>query len=202
MRGGGAADERFWRWFAGHRGELALMLDTSSAFWDVVLAELKKVDPSLWFEISGDLGGRREFVVTAEGRTELFETVDRLVAAAPDLEEWRFVALKPGSGFGFVSEYEGRRLDPNAIWFVPLESASDPQSLGVRVGVPGYDPADRRVFESAVLMMLDTGLGEREAATQLDVVQVGPLPADPPAEGYIELPELPAFIRWWRSKRG
>jgi len=83
---------------------------------------------------------------------------------------------------------------------LPLESKSDPGDLGLRIAVPGLESVDKSTAHSAVLVILDTGLGEQSAALDLQHTELTDLPADPASQGYIELPELAEYIAW-RKKR-
>lgn len=102
-------------------------------------------------------------------------------------------------GFGFKTVYEGSTFDPQLIWFLPLESPSDPMALGLRVGVPDFDRVQEQTTMNAVLVILDTALGERSAAMDIQYVEVATLPANPEDQGYIELTDLADYIKW--SKR-
>ena len=164
------------------------------------MEQIKKVDEHLWFELSRDRDPAREFIVTAQGHVGSFAIAENLVRLAPIMEGWAFIALKPPQGFRFVTTYEGTRFDPRQMWFLPLESESRPRDLGVRIAVPGLDCVDKSTAHDAVLIILDTGLGERSAALDLQHTEVTELPTDPASLGYIELPELAAYITW-RKKR-
>ena len=191
--------EEFWAWFATHKLELSrLALD--EPFWDIALEQIKKVDEHLWFELSRDSHPAREFIVTAEGHVSSFPIAEKLVRLAPNIEGWAFIALKPPQGFQFTTTYEGTQFDPREMWFLPLESKSHPRDLGVRIAVPGLDCMDKTTAHSAVLVILDTGLGERSAALDLQHTEVTELPTDPESLGYIELPELADYVAW-RKKR-
>lgn len=144
--------------------------------------------------------GAREFVITAEGNTEAFPIVDSIIGASPEHQQWEFVGLKPSMGFDFCTTYEGIKFDPRAMWFLPLQSESTPEFLGLRVGVPGYDPKNKRVTENAVLVVLDTALGERSAAEDVQHVEVASLPGNPENDGYIEMPDLPAYIAFVKRR--
>lgn len=191
--------EEFWAWFADHRLEFSRpTLD--DPFWDTALEEIKKVDEHLWFELSRDSRPAREFIVTTEGHVGSFPVAERLVGLAPNTEGWAFIALKPPQGFQFTTTYEGIRLDPRQMWFLPLESESHPRDLGIRIAVPELDCMDKSTAHSAILVVLDTGLGERSAALDLQYTEVTELPTDPESLGYIELTELADYIAW-RKKR-
>lgn len=190
----------FWAWFNDHREVISRLESPEDPLWDEALGVLKKVDEGLWFEMSEPDGGVRDLVITAEGNEELFPLAEAVVRAAPKIAGWTFTALKPAMGFEFTTEYEGIELDPASMWFIPLESEEDPDSVGVEIAIPGYDAESHRIYANAVLVILETGLGER-AVAELAVVDVAEPPEDPEAAGYIELPELADFLEWRKKKR-
>ena len=106
------------------------------------------------------------------------------------------IALKPAKGFDFKTDYEDLSLDSREMWFLPLENPKAPSSLGLRVGIQGLERERNIQALNAVLMMLDTGVGERTAALRIQHVEVGPLPPNHESLGYIELPELPEYLSW------
>ena len=191
----------FWRWFIDRRDEFKTLRSPEEPFWDVALERLKRVDDRLWIELSDAADVPREFIVTAEGLVDAFPIAEALVSSAPVIEEWKFLALKPPLGFEFTSRYEGILFEPSRMWFLPLDSHSRPQDLGIRVGIPGLELIDKRAAHNALLVILDTALGERSAATEIQHTEVSELPSDPAPLGYIELPELPTYIAWRKRKR-
>jgi hypothetical protein len=70
------------------------------------------------------------------------------------------------------------------------------------VGVPNFSGGIEREAASAVAVILDTALGERSASLDVQHVEVGILPKDPEAAGYMELGELPGYIEWHKGRRG
>lgn len=192
--------ENFWAWFLAHKVEFSRLSSPDEHFWDIALERLKSVDEHLWFELSRDRHPARELIVTAEGHVDSFPVADKLVSLAPKMEGWSFVALKPAWGFEFTTTYEGIRFDPRRMWFLPLDSESHPRDLGIRVALPGLDRMDRSTAHRALLVILDTGLGERSAALDLQHTELAEVPTDPKTLGYIELPELATYIAW-RKKR-
>ena len=188
--------QAFWEWFADHHSEFNSLSNPDDQFWDLAVEQIKKVDSRLWIELSEAGKTVREFIVTAEGHAEAFPVAEKLVSLAPGVEGWVFVALKPPMGFTFTTRYEGTLFEPRQMWFLPLESPSKPQDLGLRVGIQGLESIDEKVACNAVLVILDTGLGERSASLDVQYIQVAELPPDPESLGYIELPELPDYITW------
>ena len=97
--------------------------------------------------------------------------------------------------------YEGIRFEPRAMWFLPLESSSSPDDLGLRVGVPNFTHDIERQTMSAVAVILETAMGERAAALDIQHLEIACLPESPESHGYIKLPELPAYIAWRKGRK-
>ena len=190
------AIEDFWRWFSEAKSSFELLAETEDPLWDFALGKLKTIDEGLWFELSDLDVTPREFIITAEGISELFPLVEEIVQKSPKDPNWKFVALKPPLGFDFVTEYEGIQVDPKDLWFLPLDSGTISSVLELRIGVRSYEPEKQEAVSSATLLILDTALGERIASQEIHVVEVCALPASPEKEGYFALPELPAYLAW------
>ena len=178
------------------------MVDSGSALWAETLSQLKTIDARFWFELSRPDGTSREFILTVEGAKDAFPVVETTIAEAPAYPDWRFIALKPAMGFDFVTRYEEVRLEPQKMWFLPLQSDARPNDLALRVGVPNLAPEVQRQVGNGVLVILDTALGERSAASDIAHVEVCALPENPEAEGFLELPELPSYISRHKRKHG
>lgn len=191
----------FWAWFKDHKGGMDRLDDIDEPLWDEALAELHKVSPDLSFALSEADGKERDFVVTAECDTDLFELVDRIIGGAPKLAGWQFIALKPAMGFDFVSDFEDLTLDPREMWFFPMRNSARPRALGLRVAVPEFTKRRQEQLTDAVAMILEEGLGERAAATHVEHLEVVAVPGNLKAEGYAPLAELPAYIAWTKANR-
>src|ERR1039457_7220198 len=166
----------FWQWFKAHQLDFDELTDTASPFWDKAVSRLKQIDKNLWFEMSLPDGLGREFIITAEGHKESFSVVEGIVANAPSISGWQFIALKPPMGFDFTTAYEDIQFEPRAMWFLPLEGESSPSDLGLRVGVPNFSKTIERQASNAVAVILETGLGERSAALDIQHLEVSSLP--------------------------
>jgi hypothetical protein len=131
----------------------------------------------------------------------LFPLVDRIIERAPKVEGWRFIALKPAKGFDFKIDYDGIPIDPRSLRFLPLKTSDTPQFLGLRIGVPHLRPKHQASIENAVFSILNTALGERVVALEIQHVEVCRLPRSPRLERFIPLPELPAYLEWRKGMR-
>lgn len=185
----------FWDWFSA---EECRFRNIETPEKEVLLSELQEhiqqFHPQLWFEIGGDAAGPRELIITAEGNISLFPEVRRLVFAAPRIDGWKFIAFKPAQGFHFNLRYDDLNLSPEATWFLPLESSTAPEALGLRVAYAHYTTRQKDTFLLATYILLEAGLGEISVAEDVQHVEVCLAPSLPSSEGFLPLQELPAFI--------
>jgi hypothetical protein len=199
------ADEpqAFWAWFTANADRYRdVEVPEKDQLLDELESRLHRYHPRLYFEVGGMPAGPRELVITAEGDASLFPTVERLVAAAPQIAGWEAVALKQPGGFDFVINYGRFRIEPDTCWFQALVSKSDPRRLGVRVACPNFSLEAEKTFLSAIYILLDSGLGERVASLEIAYVEVAAVPPDPEAEGYAPLPGLPDYLASRRERDG
>lgn len=185
------ADATFWEWFEGNARRLAAVQQPSEKLLDEVQRELQKAEPGLAFEI-GFEGPKepRVLVISADGARERFAAVQRLVATAPKMPGWRVVAFRQRKPSLDV-EYRGVRLAPRNVWF-SSERVGGVVSVVVFVREAGSHPSP--AVRGAVLLLLDTTLGEYDVETRVEGIDIRPLPNDPRAEGLRPLSELAGIV--------
>ena len=189
----------FWDWFERN----IRLIESHGAdkrndtILDQIITQLHYYNDKLFFELS--IGDTNELIVTAEGDVEQFASVMQLVQRASHISNWIFTAFRTGHGFGFRTRYEGVEYDPTQMWFLPLSSKSDTDTLALRVGIPGFNHVIHEYSEDAIWVILTTALGELECAQNIRYVEVGVLPHKPDERGYIELVELKEFIDWYKA---
>lgn len=164
--------------------------------YDELLQKLQEIDEGLFFEFAVSPGDC-ELIVTAEGEKSLFSLVEEIVAAAPVIEGWRILALKPKLGFPGSIVWDGCQVAIEEVVFDPLENESD--ELGLRLLVPGLVDQDADRVHNALLRAIDHGLGEREFAEAVAYTEVAAL--EGAADEFIPLIDLESFIQWWQGQR-
>lgn len=197
-------EEIFWEWFRVNNSkyyDLNSLFDPNEkeGLLNAFLYQLHKYNPNLYFEIGGALNESQELIISAEGNVKYFADVEALVAKAPKLSNWHIIAFKPPMGVSFVTNYEGVKLDPREIWFLPLINEKKPTLLGIRMCFPSYEKHKEKIFIRVAYQVLDTILGEKSVALDLEYVEVNELPPKPEEEGLIELVDLPAYIKWHKG---
>ena len=186
---------QFWSWFVAHEPQLWAIADRDSEILEELRAALSAYRRGLCLEVSDEERGARELIISAAGDRTLFAAVEALVTEAPGLTRWRFTALKPPRGFGFVLNTRELRLDPKVMVFEPLSNDEDPHALGLRVFVP--QATGSAELQEAVSRVVETGIGER-ALSAIQHIEVASL--EGPASEHIPLTDLPAYLDWFARK--
>jgi len=162
----------FWSWFADTIAPLgADGLDQD----DIVAridAEFAKVYPDLAFELWGPDGDIVDFVISADGRTELFADVLDAVHAAPKIPGWRVVAFRPRRSIRARVSAMGHQLSGDQIWY-----RCEPEDGRLRVALFVEELTDENwdILCATSCVLLDMALGEFDAATKIAALEHYPL---------------------------
>lgn len=182
------AAQNFWTWFSAEEARLraATPRDATGEIED----HIRALDSRIGVEL-GD-ADKRELIFTVFVQYEAFDLVRELVAAAPDFENWRVIALKPARGFDFNIDVGGTRVDASSITFEPMDSPAMPGAVGIRCFVDDA-LAQNENCGGILRLIVATGIGE-ELAARISHFEGAPLrraPNDP-----IRIRALPAFLAW------
>jgi len=110
-------EERFWTWFSANAPKLAAAPMGSPIWTRRITKVLKRYDQQLAWEIDASKKSPLDFVISADGSRQVAPAVERLVAAAPPIPGWRFVAFRQRSVEDVLLEVGGIQLDPRSLLF-------------------------------------------------------------------------------------
>jgi hypothetical protein len=175
-----------WGWLQGRLPEVQAMGADAAA--EVLERGVSAIDERLGVEVT-DEGGTRRVIVTAGGDVDAFEAARRVVASAPAIPGWEFVALRPARGFDFEVNAGGLVFDAKELSFQALTSEEAPTQLAIRLLVP--NPWLEEWAEMG-LRILETGLGE-EAAARIGYIEIDR--REPDSEKVFALETLPGWVQ-------
>jgi hypothetical protein len=178
-------DADFWRWFAGNEAMLFDFERDQERVFDLLAAEMHKVDARLTFEFGPKENGRRQFVISADGIREAFPKVERLFAQAPALARWQFVKFRPRRA-PFDIGYGGILVKASAVSFALELGREKP---GIVLFIPGYAAGAReQAYKVIAYLLLDQALGEHDLETRVGNIEVrAPVPGRN-AQPLVQLP--------------
>ena len=177
-----AAIDRFWKAFAKKTKELDALF-AGRIKWDLpkwMQVYLGAVDRRLMWEYGPALGGKKghRLVVTAESKLELRPLVDLLLARAPRLAGWQFLAHRPAEA---LEELEptltgrtGRGAPPMRIVVQPEDDA-----LTLMFHIEGCTGDDDEAANATAYVTAVVLLGEEMLETWVVTIGVAPLEAAP-----------------------
>lgn len=162
---------------------------------DELLERLHLYSEHLFFEVGGHPNDPEvELVISADGELEYFDEVESLVEAAPILSPWRFIKFKQPQGPGMITHYEGREFDPQNIVFLPLSMTGKPDAVAIRVCYPDYTDEENEMFTKATYLVLETLIGERAGALDIDYLDVVKTPDDIDEDNFPRLDSIAQYI--------
>lgn len=191
----------FWDWFKENQAGYLFLNEIEdeeeySRLIDAMLEKVLSYCPGLYFELGGDPYDDQEVIFSASGNVELFDKVVELVESAPVIKNWRFIAFKPPLGPDFKISFDGLELDPREMWFQPMEHPDLSDAIGIMIGIEDLDEDREDEILAASYIVLDTLLGEKSSALDIDYVDITNTPEDPEEEGFFSLSKLAEYIEW------
>lgn len=183
-------------WVTQHMDEVRSHAgDPSSKIFDDMVDLLHRFDPSLGVEVAVAESGEVEVVVTAYGERSHFESVRQLVAACPATAGLKAVAFRQPAAVDFTLSIDDREFSPTHVWFEPMKGIVDPRSVGLMVFFANADDIPREQRLHIAHVMLQALLGEYEASTRVDHVEVADS-AGIELTKYIQLTKVGAYLAW------
>jgi hypothetical protein len=182
---------RFWDWFQRNSDRLVRFEDDQEALFLELNAELLRVHKGLTFEIGPLEGGKREFIVSADGVRAVFPAVQQLVAAAPAMPSWTVIAFRQRKSLELVVAIDDVEVGAGDLWF---STVPDRGRLGLRLYMRGLTGENRRVMQQVAIILLDCALGEYDVATKVGFIEFHPLPEDPAALGLQPFSEIREIV--------
>lgn len=191
--------QEFWQWFEKNIGTLNSFEPGMEAVLDSVNEALSNYNPNLAFEISQPIDGTREFVISAEGVMDEFQSVIDLHEAKPELEGWDIIAFRPRMSLDYSIEFGHLTLNPEDLWIYWREEEG---YFDLIVCFPNYSEEERNTFVEAAYILLDMAIGEYYVAAGIRYIDHQQLPENPEANGLRPFKELPEVFYEYIERRG
>lgn len=127
-----------------------------------LLNALRNINRNLHQECCERPDGVRELIITADNNPRLFRVVDAIIARAPRIKGWRFIALRPPMEAGLLSglemQVDGENIRMSDIWFTAIRKQ---EKWGIIIFLALRQGLTRHI-EEVVLHAVTRLMGERE----------------------------------------
>jgi hypothetical protein len=163
-------ESSFWNWFSQNEARYFVLENDLEACFDALSEELRKVHQDLTFEFGPVMDGRREFVISAGGHREAFESVSSLCAASPSLARFDITKFRPRREPMDI-EYDDLQIRASDVFF-HLVKDEDPEKVAVLIFLPGYSEEREEDFGQVGYLFLDEALGEYDVEIKVGFINV------------------------------
>ncbi len=196
------AIDNFWKWFHENQKRLRGFESDPEKYLAELLDRVKKIRRGLAIELELPNNGIINMTISADGVKELFPLVDSIVAKAPKIDGWKFIAfrqrLTKEQLTGVKVQAGPLQLDPSQMRFFPLV---EKDKLDIIVYVKGITEDNYNHVAYGGLLLLDNLLGEYDCATKVRSYDFHDMPVKKEdLDGTLPLFELAAYIDKFHRK--
>lgn len=167
----------FWDWFLKQEKAFFKVVqegeNINKGFFDVLSPKLDEIHDGIYF-LSGMLDQQTaELILTPDGAIKNIYVIEELVAAAPEMEGWKFTALKPASDIKDVSiNYEGFKFNSKNLKFYPNLHKTYPDEIDLTIVYDDFTEDKKGLIANGIYIFLDNFLGELHSVTLIDNMKV------------------------------
>lgn len=189
----------FWNWFLKHEKEFFKVVQKGKNmhedFFDKLFSKLEKIHPDIYF-LSGMFDDKAaELILTPDGAIKNIYVIEELVNAAPEIEGWKFTALKPASDIKDVGiNYENFKFNSDNLKFYPNLHQNYPDEIDLTIVYDGFQEDKKSLITNGVYIFLDNYLGELHSVTLIDNMKV--LGTEGVSEELIPIEKLKDYLIW------
>ncbi|MDP4265410.1 MAG: hypothetical protein Q8941_22985 [Bacteroidota bacterium] len=192
----------FWDWFRRHHPEYLTLNKKSkkeAAYWlNELNAHLRAYFKFFGFSLELQQERTATLTITVNGKSIHFKKAEALVAKAPEIPGWTFVALEDPRPVDFLlaQQMKDTGIDPRELRF--SFANNDPQHIALIVYHPLCTPENEHLIYQLAHTAVYNLLGERSFGTDISWLEVANLSSADP-DDVEELEALPDRIGRSRS---
>lgn len=198
-----ASIEKFWTWFKKNEKQLRRFEENPDKYLTEILEEVKKIKPGLAIEFEPPKNGIINMTVSADGDITLFDIVRNIIAKAPTIKGWKFLAFRQRMPLEQIKEMklkaQNHELDPTRMKFFPVVSGD---SLDIIIYAEGITEDNFNQVAYGGLLLLDNLLGEYDCVTKVRNYDFQNIPAKKEElEGLLPLLDIAAYVDKFHSSK-
>jgi len=189
----------FWNWFKKNEKNFFKVLkeegNVEKEFFNKLSPKLDELKDGFYFLAGMYNDNTVELVITADGTIKKIVFVEELVDSAPDIERWKFTALKPALNIKDVNiEMAGYSFDDGTLSFYSNEYPDYPDEIDITIMHNDLDDENRSTITNGTYIFLDNYLGELNFATTIDNLTV--IGKNEAQKELVPIDKLKDFLIW------
>ena len=189
----------FWNWFLANEKAFFKTVQNGEnihkGFFDKLAPKLDEIHEGIYFLTGMFDDQTAELVVTPDAIIKNIYVIEELISSAPQIERWKFTALKYGTNRkDFSIEYEDEKFSTNNLNFYPTIHKNYPDEIDLTIVYDNYNEENKSLITNAVYIFLDNYLGELHTVTLIDNINV--VGKDEVSEELIPMEKLKDYLIW------
>ena len=195
--------ENFWRWFKANERRLRKFENDPDRHLTEMLVQAKKIQPGLAIELEPPKNGIIHMTASADGNEDLFGLVENIIAKAPAIKGWKFIAFRqrmaPEQLRAMKLKAQNHELDPEQMKFFPVINGD---TLDLIIYAKGITEENYHQVAYGALLLLDNILGEYDCVTKVRSYDFHDMPATKEElEDLLPLLDLAAYVDAFHSSK-
>jgi hypothetical protein len=189
----------FWIWFQknekGFYNVVKNYKNIESGFFAKLSSKLGEIKDG-YFYLAGMFDDNTvELVLTADGSIKNIVFVEELVASAPNIDGWKFTALKQALEIEDVFiEMAGLKFNSENLYFYSNDLPNYPEEIDISVIHSAMNEDNRREIINGTYIFLDNYLGELNFVNHIDNLQI--ISRSEAQKELVPIAKLKDFLMW------
>jgi len=191
----------FWAWFQQHEQTfLKAVQDRNTIekdFFDPLSAKLAEIKEGYFFLTGMPDKQTAELIFTPDGVTKNIVFAEELVAAAPTIEHWKFIALKPSMDIEHISiNMAGHNFHKDNMHFYFSNDPACPDNIDITIVHDDFTEEQKAPITNGCYIFLDNFLGELHFVNMIDVLRVTGRNAMEAGKELVPMAKLKDYLLW------
>lgn len=192
-------DAEFWNWFEQHAAEFHDVLkkrdNIEGKLLNKVIAKLNQLRDGYFLLVGMIDGQTAELIITPDGDIKNIVFVEDLVASAPKIAGWKFIALKPAmTEPDFGIQMGAHTFDQSKLYFRYTQDKDYPDNIAITIVHDDYQESNKKEIANGSFIFLDNYLGEYQSVLGIDHVKFAAKTDS--SEELIPISKLKDFLIW------
>lgn len=167
----------FWDLFLKHEKEFFKVVQNGEnidqSFFKKLSPKLDEIHDEIYFLAGMFDEHTAELILTPDGAIRNIFLVEELVDSAPEINGWKFTALKPATNIeDFSIDYDGTEFSTENLKFYPNIHKDYPDEIDLTIVYDDFDEDKKGIQTNGIYIFLDNFLGELHSITLIDSLKV------------------------------
>ena len=191
--------QKFWTWFETKEIEFFNVLknedNVEENFLDVILFKLKELNENFFLLAGMSDESTAQLIITVDGHIKDIVYAEELIQSSPNLENWKFTALKPELDIKDVEiRKDGYVFSKENIYFYSHDDENYPDEIDLTFVHDELNDQNENDIINGTFLFIDNYLGELNFVTQIDNFSISK--KEDAEKELIPIEKLKDFLSW------